>query len=132
VFVNLAAYTKMVIDVEDGRTKPTVAEKERLSQAGLLKHFNNIGQQSVLLSFRPDIDDFYFDEDAAAKMKRKAKEKDEHHPDDDNLIGCIRPPPGVDARKLPKTMFDDWHAAELRDNLFSSKNSVKGKTPASS
>jgi hypothetical protein len=130
VFANLAAFTKMVIDVEDGRIKPSATQKDRLTQAGLLKHFNDIGQQSVMLEYRPDIDDFYFDDDAAAKMRRLAKDKDEHYPDNDDLIGCIRPPPGVDSRKMPSNKFDDWKEAGKSNELFVIKKKGKGKAAA--
>jgi hypothetical protein len=132
VFANLAAFTKMVMDVEQDRTHPTGEQKERLTQVGLLKHFNEIGQQSVLLQYRPNLNDFYFDEDAASKMKRTPKDKVEHHPDDDDMVGCIRPPPGVDAHKLPTGTFDDWRLAEISGGLYNKKGKGKGKAPASS
>ena len=59
VFTNLAAYVKMVIDVEQGWSKTSEEQKKKLNQKELLKAFNNIGKQDTMAAFCPDINDFW-------------------------------------------------------------------------
>lgn len=121
VFTNLAAYVKMVIDVEEGRSKASDEQRRRLNQKELLKAFNNIGKQTTMAAFCPDINDFWWDINAAAKKRKKVKEAEIYDPNEDDLLGVVAPPPGVDRRKLPVGSLDDWRAAEVTHQTFNKK-----------
>ncbi|KAF1935813.1 hypothetical protein EJ02DRAFT_438964 [Clathrospora elynae] len=121
VFANVAAYTKMVMDVEADRSKPTSTQRKELTQNKLLGAFNNIGKQSTMAKFRPDFIDFFFDANATTRCKGNGDGDDAHNPDGDDLLGVVRPPPGVDANTLPKSMFDNWQYANNTGEVFSKK-----------
>jgi hypothetical protein len=111
----------MVMDVEADRSKPTSTQRKELTQNKLLEAFNNIGKQSTMAKFRPDFIDFFFDANATARLKRNGDGNDAHNPDDDDLLGVVRPPPGVDAHTLPTSMFDNWRCANKTGEVFSKK-----------
>ena len=111
----------MVMDVEADRFKPSSAQRKELTQNKLLEAFNDVGKQSTMAKFRPDFNDFFFDVNATMRIKRNGDDNEAHDPDGDDLLGVVRPPPGVDANKLPTGMFDDWRSANKTGEVFSKK-----------
>ena len=128
VFTNLAAYVKMVIDVEQGRSKASDEQKKKLNQKELLKAFNNIGKHNTMAAFCPEINDFWWNINAAARKRKKSTEAEAYDPNEDDLFGVVAPPPGVDRRKLPIGSLDDWRAAEITCQTFNKKVKAKAKT----
>ena len=93
----------------------------------MLKAFSNIGKQNTMATFCPDINDFWWNIDAAAKKLKKSTETEAYDPNEDDLLGVPAPPPGVDRGELPVGSLDDWRAAEMTCQTFNKKVKAKAK-----
>ena len=78
-----------------------------------------------MAAFCPDINDLWWDIDAAAKKRKNVTEAEMYDPNEDDLLVIVATPPGVYHHKLPVSPLDDWRTAEVIHQIFNKK--VKAK-----
>ena len=102
VFTNVAAYTKHIIDVDDGRRPYS----KTFTRDQLLQNFHGIPLKSGMQKNRPEISEFYLRPSFMGRKKRSQAKQAKFDPNDNDIFGC-EAPPGVDVNtKEAQCLYD--------------------------